>query len=129
ILARTRVPRGTVISELSGIMSSDSIDVPDLDGPQHQHRTQKNTRRSFFKPVSIIWRSNGQAGDNVKGDRLFVGPARFVNHSCIPNCKPFNKTYAWGVETLREIQPGEEITVSYGEYYFAPGECACASCQ
>jgi hypothetical protein len=38
------------------------------------------------------------------------GPARFVNHSCEPNCevRPTRDTVA-----LRAIAPGEELTISY----------------
>ena len=42
-------------------------------------------------------------------------PMRFANHSCAPNCEAImdDDDRIW-IHTLREIQPGEEITYNYG---------------
>lgn len=63
---------------------------------------------------------------------LFLGPARFVNHDCNPNCEFISLGgSSVSFRTLRSIEPGEELTVSYGENYFGPQnrECLCESCQ
>ena len=59
------------------------------------------------------------------------GVGRFLNHSCDPNCE----TQKWmvkgelciGVFALREIQPGEEITIDYKfeRYGEKPMRCFC----
>lgn len=59
---------------------------------------------------------------------------RFINHSCMPNCE-VQKWYVRGLPcvgifTLRDIQPGEELTFDYGIKFddakaFA---CKCAKC-
>ncbi|KCV68642.1 hypothetical protein H696_04933 [Fonticula alba] len=63
---------------------------------------------------------------------LFLGPARFVNHDCNPNCR-FIPSGQHGVcfMALRSIGPCEEITVFYGADYFGPGniECECETCE
>ncbi|MEO8460112.1 MAG: SET domain-containing protein-lysine N-methyltransferase [Dokdonella sp.] len=48
--------------------------------------------------------------------------ARWINHSCAPNCRALVEEAANGdrradrvlIETLRAIQPGEELTYDYG---------------
>ena len=39
--------------------------------------------------------------------------ARFINHSCSPNCESFNDAGRIFIETLRQISPGEELTYDY----------------
>jgi hypothetical protein len=39
--------------------------------------------------------------------------ARFINHSCEPNCEPVNESGRIYIEALRSISPGEELTYDY----------------
>lgn len=41
-------------------------------------------------------------------------PARFINHSCAPNCEAEWDEGRIYVNTLRDIQQGEELTFNYG---------------
>lgn len=58
---------------------------------------------------------------------------RYANHSCKPN----GVIYIYGgrifVKSLREIQPGEEITYDYGKEYFdafiGKDRCLCVKCK
>lgn len=63
---------------------------------------------------------------------LFMGPARFANHDCGANAKLMTTSQA-GIEIIatRPIEPGEEITVTYGENYFGDDncECLCRTCE
>lgn len=63
---------------------------------------------------------------------LFMGPARFANHDCDANAKLVTKSHA-GIEIIatRNIDVGDEITVTYGENYFGEDncECLCQSCE
>jgi hypothetical protein len=51
-----------------------------------------------------------------KSASLFLGPARFANHDCGANARLMT-TGKEGMEilALRDIEIGEEITVSYGK--------------
>ncbi|KAJ1976146.1 histone lysine methyltransferase Set9 [Dimargaris verticillata] len=75
---------------------------------------------------SVMWWSRRQ----MYG--LFLGPARFVNHDCQPNCTFLPMAgHVVSFKVIRPIRPGEEITTSYGDDYFGDGncDCRCASCE
>ena len=59
-------------------------------------------------------------------------PARFLNHSCAPNCEAeWDDRRIW-IVTLREIAPGEELTFNYGydleDYREHPCRCGAPNC-
>lgn len=39
--------------------------------------------------------------------------ARYINHSCKPNCEAVEEEGRIFIETLRKIEPGEELTYDY----------------
>lgn len=59
-------------------------------------------------------------------------PAKFINHSCTPNCE----TEIFGdqiwVMAIRDIEPGEELTFNYNyeleDYKEHPCQCGSADC-
>jgi hypothetical protein len=58
--------------------------------------------------------------------------ARYINHSCAPNCEAeLHKGHVY-IHALRDIQPGEELSYDYGSEYFEAfiGEnCRCLKCM
>lgn len=58
--------------------------------------------------------------------------ARFVNHSCEPNCEAEIEGGRILFFALRQIREGEELTIDYGEEYFdefiRPTGCGCVRC-
>ena len=44
------------------------------------------------------------------------GVAAFVNHSCKPNCETDQIAGKMWIIALRDIEPGEELTVRYGDF-------------
>ncbi len=59
-------------------------------------------------------------------------PARFVNHSCTPNCEAeLDEGRIW-IVAARDIRAGEEITFNYGydleEYQAYPCRCGSPQC-
>lgn len=67
-----------------------------------------------------------------KNPSLFLGPARFANHDCNANGRLSTRgNDGMQVIAARDIELGEEITVSYGEDYFGIDncECLCETCE
>jgi len=59
-------------------------------------------------------------------------PARFINHSCTPNCEAtLDEDRIW-LCALRDVEPGEEITFNYGfdlvDYKDYPCHCGSSNC-
>lgn len=56
-------------------------------------------------------------------------PARFINHSCAPNCEAEWDEGRIFIQALRDIQPGEELTFNYGYDLedFQEHRCRCGA--
>jgi hypothetical protein len=58
--------------------------------------------------------------------------ARYINHSCRPNCEPNIYKGRVFIHAKRAIKPGEELSYNYGKNYFdqyLKDICACPKCQ
>lgn len=58
--------------------------------------------------------------------------ARYINHSCRPNCEPNIYKGRIYIHARRRIKPGEELNYDYGKAYFTEilkGKCLCAKCK
>jgi Proteins containing SET domain len=58
--------------------------------------------------------------------------ARFINHSCSPNCEAqWDGDHIW-IVAIRDIEPGEELTFNYGydleDYKDHPCRCGSPKC-
>lgn len=62
---------------------------------------------------------------------LLLGPARFVNHDCSPNCSFSRKGKRISLRAIKNISPGQEVTVTYAKNYFGyrNRECRCVTCE
>ena len=73
------------------------------------------------------------AGDNVVIDAGVGGnEARFINHSCDPNCETVIEDERVFIEAIRTIRPGEELGYQYGltwESTDDPDELANYACR
>ncbi len=58
--------------------------------------------------------------------------ARYINHSCRPNCEAINRRDHIFIVAWRNIKPGEELGYNYGkahfEAYIKPHGCRCVKC-
>lgn len=112
-VARKNIKKGDIIRYLSGIqVAMTKEEEEDLDV----------MKRDF----SIVMSSR------KKTPSLFLGPARFANHDCDANAR-LSTTGAHGMQivSVKDIEIGDEITVTYGEDYFGEDncECLCATCE
>ena len=59
-------------------------------------------------------------------------PARFINHSCAPNCEARQEDEHIWIIALRDIPAGEELTFNYGydlqDHEDHPCACGAANC-
>ena len=55
--------------------------------------------------------------------------ARYINHSCKPNCEPEIERGHIYIDAIKNIKAGEELVYDYGEEYFnehiRPYGCRC----
>jgi SET domain-containing protein len=89
-------------------------------------RAQEIERRRANKYLFEIngrWTIDGSARRNL---------ARYVNHACEPNAEAELMRGRMVFRALKDIAPGEEITIDYGEeyieLYFGKTGCRCARC-
>ncbi|KAI9650364.1 histone lysine methyltransferase Set9 [Ciborinia camelliae] len=113
IVARREIRKGEVVKYLCGIQV--------IMTPEEEAHISLS-RRDF----SIVMSSRNKAAS------LFLGPARFANHDCGANARLMT-TGSAGMEIIavRDIEIGEEITVTYGDSYFGEDncECLCKTCE
>lgn len=113
VTARKEIRKGEVVKYLSGIQVAMT---------KEEELNLDLTRRDF----SIVMSSR------KKTPSLFLGPARFANHDCDANARLSTKgPHGMQIVSTKNIEVGDEITVTYGEDYFGEDncECLCATCE
>lgn len=109
LFAEERIPKGACIIEYTGRVVSDA----------EQERMSGKYLFEVSKKVTI----DGNIPSNT---------ARYINHSCAPNCEADGPTGKVFILAIRNIKPGEELTYDYGEEYFdehiKPKGCRCPKC-
>ena len=102
--ARQHIPAGTRIIEYLGqrippsvVEERSMVAVDDLGEIIEESRVYM-----FF----VDWRTTIDGGVNGND-------ARFMNHSCDPNCKSTIEDRRVFIDALRDIEPGEELTFDY----------------
>jgi uncharacterized protein len=65
---------------------------------------------------------------DIDGDVPY-NTARYLNHSCEPNCETENDGGHIWITALRDIMPGEELTYNYGYGFedYQDHQCRCGS--
>ena len=95
---------------------------PRLTAKEADRREARGARYMF--ELNSRWTIDGSPRSNV---------ARYINHSCYPNATPVIRKGKIVIVARRSIDPGEEITYSYGEeyleYFLESGGCHCAACR
>ncbi|MEX0651878.1 MAG: SET domain-containing protein [Candidatus Paceibacterota bacterium] len=77
----------------------------------------------YLFEINSKWTIDGTTRDNL---------ARYINHSCKPNCEVDTSGKRVFVSAIKRIKAGEELTYDYGEEYFKeyikPLGCKCSHC-
>ena len=105
VFARTQVPKGKKVIEYIG-----------------EKITKKESER---RSITLIEKNQGSETDDAVyifevnkrhdiDDNIPENTARFINHSCDPNCEPdVIRNRVWLIST-RKIKKGEELSYNYG---------------
>jgi uncharacterized protein len=94
----------------------------------------------YFGPMLNEDQSDDKGGKylfEIKKNHIIDGSsrkniARYINHSCDPNCEVEIEGKRLFIYSCENIKAGEELTYDYGDEYFEdyikPYGCRCASC-
>lgn len=98
--ASARIPPRTLLIEYAGArISADEAKARASVLDEHGH-----VPHTFLFAVDDAWVVDAGVGGN---------DARWLNHSCAPNCDAIVEGGRIWIETLRTIEPGEELTYDY----------------
>lgn len=74
----------------------------------------------------------GIGKDRMINGNIKENTARYINHSCKPNCEAREWKGHMYIMSIKKIKPGEELTYDYGEEYFDAhiklNGCRCVKC-
>ncbi len=109
VFALERIPKKACVLEYKGRMCTQK--------EQYENRSKY-----------LFWTGrNSMIDGNIPGNT-----AKYVNHSCAPNCEIDLKNKRVYIFALRTIKPGEELTYDYDTEYFEqhikPKGCKCNKC-
>ena len=86
-------------------------------------RRMRGKRRLHICAIDSYWGVDSSRGGNG---------TQYVNHSCEPNCFMRVTRGHINIYALRDIKPGEELTLNYGETYHDDSKlcrCGAPSCH
>ncbi len=108
LFAEEEIPRSVFVIEYWGDIVTD--DEADRVGGKYLFRLER--------------------GKTILGNHK-ENPARFMNHSCAPNCVAEMDGNRIFIYSRRRIAPGEELTYDYGKEYWEDHigkDCRCSAC-
>lgn len=110
LFAQEPIRKGTMVIEYTGeLITNDEAD--------------RRGGKYLFN-VGSKWTVDGKGRENT---------ARYINHSCRPNCEARTKGTRIFIYAIRNIRPGEELCYDYGKEYFdefiKPHGCKCGHCR
>lgn len=123
VFARKDIPKGTKIIEyLGNIVSS-------KEGEKIAEEQYNKSKKTGSGAVYIFELNKKQ---DIDGN-VSWNPARFINHSCDPNCKyKIIDNHIW-IISIKNIKKGEELNYNYGydlnDYKEHPCLCGSSSCK
>ena len=93
-----------------------------LTNPQAEELEARGNKYLF--EINSRWTRDGSSRKNL---------ARYVNHSCAPNCETMIRGHTITYEACKGIYPGDEVLVDYGKNYWdmfiKKHGCRCDACK
>ncbi|HZT61430.1 MAG TPA: SET domain-containing protein [Pyrinomonadaceae bacterium] len=98
--------------------------IVEYTGPLVTNEEVKRRRGRYFFEVDEKYSIDGSPRSNT---------ARYINHSCRPNCEAYVYGRRIWIYSKRDIKAGEQLTYNYGQDYFdqyiKPKGCKCEECR
>ncbi|HLC33231.1 MAG TPA: SET domain-containing protein-lysine N-methyltransferase [Candidatus Nanoarchaeia archaeon] len=121
IFAVKPIPKGTRIIEYVGEK------VTKGEGTRREKLQEKQARKGegtiYVFELDERWDIDGSVSWNT---------ARYINHSCEPNCEIFFENGGIWIAALRDIDSGEELSYDYGfdldDFHKYPCKCGKKKC-
>ncbi len=108
VYAKKFIPAETRIIEYVGERITKAESQRRADIPLEKHKRNKKHGAVYIFELNKRHDIDGNVPYNT---------ARFINHSCDPNCETeIARGHIW-ITSFKDIQPGEEITYNYGYDY------------
>jgi SET domain-containing protein len=98
VFALRRIPKGTRIIEYKGRLITD------------KEADRRYSRMHEHSPHTMLFSIDG--GFVIDATR-YGNSARWINHSCAPNCEIEEEGHHVFIDARRDIRPGEELTYDY----------------
>lgn len=120
IFARTDIPAETRIIEYVGDKITKAESNRRADIPLTRHKADQRFGAVYIFDLNKRYDLDGDVPHNA---------AKYINHSCGPNCEAVNiRGHIW-IMALRDIKAGEELTYNYGydSEDFDEHPCRCGS--
>ncbi len=124
VFAKKFIPKGTRITEYIGDKLTKEEADKKLDETHDASRKNENHAATYIFELNDEYDIDGNVPEN---------DARFINHSCNPNCEvDIAEDKIW-IDTIKDIQEGEELSYDYGfdfdeDFYEHPCKCGVKNC-
>jgi SET domain-containing protein len=97
--------------------------VAEYTGTRISTQRADELKTKYLFEIDARWTIDGSARSNI---------ARYINHSCVPNCETDVIDDKIMIFALKDIAVGDELTFDYGDEYFdefiRPHGCKCEQC-
>ena len=117
VFARDRIESNTFLMRYEG----------EIIGKSVSDKREKKYKENNISSVYMF-----KVDEDMIVDATFMGnKARFMNHSCDPNCWTITDTVSQSIlyYTQRDISPGEELTIDYRYSEESPDEVCCCGAE
>lgn len=123
IFAKRDIPKGTPVIEYVG----DKITKVEADRRAEKQLTKSKNHTKGGGVYIFELNKRYDIDGNVARN-----PARFINHSCDPNCETeISRGHIW-IVAIKDIKKGEEVKYNYGydleDYSEHPCKCGAKNC-
>jgi len=124
VFAKKNIQKDTNIIEYVGrkITKAESDKISNIHMENHKKNSEDNGAVYIFT-LNKKYDIDGQVPWNT---------AKFINHSCDPNCEAYNKKGHIWISSIKNIKKGEELSYNYGYdldcYEEHPCRCGSKNC-